>query len=69
MYSGDRNPTRAGARCHLYRSPAWHSRLPPFIHAVVIRSCSVPCAAESEGAHVGAGEWGHARRAGKWVQA
>eukprot|EP00966_Prymnesium_polylepis_P082748 1916014-Prymnesium_polylepis.1 len=45
--------------------------LPPFIHAVVIRSCSVPqlCAAESEGAHVGAGEWGHAHRAGKWVQA
>eukprot|EP00966_Prymnesium_polylepis_P076298 1768353-Prymnesium_polylepis.1 len=38
--------------------------LPPFIHAVVIRSCSVPqlCAAEFRGAHVGAGGWGHAHR-------
>eukprot|EP00966_Prymnesium_polylepis_P100520 2327891-Prymnesium_polylepis.1 len=25
MYSGDRHPTRASARCHLYRSFAWRS--------------------------------------------
>eukprot|EP00966_Prymnesium_polylepis_P049246 1139843-Prymnesium_polylepis.1 len=36
--------------------------LPSCIHAVIIRSCSVTQlrAAESGGAHVGAGGWGHA---------
>eukprot|EP00966_Prymnesium_polylepis_P290779 6715885-Prymnesium_polylepis.1 len=64
MYPGDRHPTRACARCHLYRSPVCHS--PPFIHAVVIRSCGVPqlCDAESSGCSRGCRKVGHAHRGG-----
>eukprot|EP00966_Prymnesium_polylepis_P191791 4444671-Prymnesium_polylepis.1 len=45
--------------------------LPSFIHAVIIRSRKVTQlrAAEFRGAHVGAGRWGHAHRAGKWAKA
>eukprot|EP00966_Prymnesium_polylepis_P114808 2653456-Prymnesium_polylepis.1 len=45
--------------------------LPSIIHAVVIRRAKLAQlrAAELRGAHVSAGGWGHARRAGRWAQA
>ena len=58
MYPGDRHPMRASARCHLYRSPVFHTS--PFIHAVIIRSCKVAqlCDADSLGVHTWVPEGG-----------
>eukprot|EP00966_Prymnesium_polylepis_P138327 3196422-Prymnesium_polylepis.1 len=52
MYSGDRHPTRASAPSLPFVSLP-RMATPSIIHAVVIRSCSVPqlCAAESGGVH------------------
>eukprot|EP00966_Prymnesium_polylepis_P104938 2430648-Prymnesium_polylepis.1 len=57
MYSGDRHPIRARARCYLYRSPC---RVPQLCDAESLGVLTwVP---EGGGTHLGA-------RVGKWAQA
>eukprot|EP00966_Prymnesium_polylepis_P027656 639322-Prymnesium_polylepis.1 len=69
MYSGDWHAMRAGARCHLSLSPAWHSPQHPCCCNTIARRVPQMCVAKIWGAHMGTGGGGHARRAGRWEQA